>query len=141
DDDGRFLALELVHRPDADTGRGQPLLQAAHLGVVGRDNQDVLTRHDVLFAVFVDPPRGRCHEARYQRRDSVDLLLRPVAIAVVVLFDDPEAAPVELADADQALMLEFGLRLEPALVEQLRSERANAGREASRGWEEVAAVR
>lgn len=41
EDAPRFLPLELVHRPHAHAG-GHPLAQAAHLGVVGSDDEDVV---------------------------------------------------------------------------------------------------
>ena len=53
EDDRRFAPLELVHRPDLDAG-GQRLQQAAHLHVVGRDDEDVGGRERPADAV-----RGR----------------------------------------------------------------------------------
>ena len=42
DHDGRFLALELVHRPDARAR--QAILKFEDLSVVWRDDQDVVER-------------------------------------------------------------------------------------------------
>ena len=81
---------------------GIPALgQAADLGVVGRDDEDVLAGHlRVLPSSSIQCAPGAV-KLRDKSRDDFDLLDRRVAIAVVVDVDHPQAAAVELAGAGE----------------------------------------
>ncbi len=69
---GRFLALELVDGADARVAAGERGAQGANLGVVGRDDEDVVPAEAVLAAVAVDV--GAADQARDLGRDRGGLL-------------------------------------------------------------------
>ena len=139
-DDGRFLALELVHRSDADLSAHQSFGKPADVRVIGCDDQNVFIRHLRGVALLVNPLSAWRGKLRDKIGDNFDLFGRRVPIAVVVHIDNPQAAASELADASEALALEPGLRREPALVKQLGRERTDARCQPPRDRKKDAAV-
>src|SRR4051794_26998798 len=137
DADGRLLALELVDGPDPGRLRQAPL-DLADLGVVGRDDENVVPAEHLPLAAAV-APFGAPDERAGEVCDRVSFIGRGVVRGGGRDRHLAGTGPVEdRPGRDQVLDREMRFGLEPVVVEDLRREVAQVGMEPPGALEEQA---
>lgn len=134
DDDGRLLALKLVHGADASAGKS--LLQLEHLRIVWSYDEDIFERNRRLIALSVDPGRVGSQDVRNEVADRIGFFRGRTLISVVRDRKVPKARTVKSGIDPDFLPLKSWPRLQATFVKQLRIEGTDERMEPSRFGEE-----